>query len=190
MSKSGNEVGIGSCRVALLSVGLLALVVAFVAGRFSVNTSGRLTRGEMYQLMDCACSRGDVYSVQFLLNAGADAQGVKSYEDFMNESDAPFEPMWHPVQAAFCGSEEVLGLLLKSGANPNMPCGENYTPLVAASSRGHLASVLMLIEAHADLNAICHDGNRTALDMARDHGHAEVVSALVRAGAKSAKDLK
>lgn len=169
---------------------LIAIISAFVAGRFSVRKTGLLNQGQMYALMDCACSRGDVFSVRSLLAAGADPTGLESYGQFHALDEVGVEPMWHPVQAAFEGNAEVLDMLLAAGADPNLACGENYTPLIAAASSGHLAAVRRLIKAKVNLNIVCHDGNRTSLDMARDHGHGAVVQELLLAGAKSAKDLK
>ena len=55
--------------------------------------------------------------------------------------------------AANCGHEEVVGLLLAKGANPDLGGLEGKTPLHEASREGHTAVVQLLLKNHADPNA-------------------------------------
>lgn len=78
--------------------------------------------GELYWLMDRACVLGDAMSVQMLLNAGAEPDGVNDYKHF-----GRFEPTWHLHQAAYGGHVEVVDMLLKAGATVDLRCGEGET---------------------------------------------------------------
>lgn len=74
----------------------------------------------------------------------------------------------------------ILKPLLKAGANPNAVGPDGNTPLMNAAGAGQITNVRLLLEAGADPNM--HDlARRTALSMARQRDHSEVVELLQQA---------
>lgn len=87
----------------------------------------------------------------------------------------------------------ILKLLLKAGANPNMPSGRwARTPLMTAAgittaitySEGHPLLISLLLEAGADPNATSSFLGSTALHFAADYAKVENIEALLSGGAK------
>lgn len=81
-------------------------------------------------------------------------------------------------------SYDCIELLLRSGADPNLPMsrdGTKSTPLHAAAVAGHANIIPLLVSYGADLEA---NGDGTPLSCAAEYGHAACVEALLRAGAK------
>ncbi len=114
--------------------------------------------------------------VRAILASGADA----------NTRDLSGNTPLHIVSGS-SGDPELMSILLKAGANPNVANKTGITPLIAASWRGHWPAVEMLIKhgAHKTINAKgkVHDAEGTALHWAAFQGYAEIVTALLRAGA-------
>lgn len=52
-----------------------------------------------------------------------------------------------------CGNENIIKLLLANGANPNIPGGQNDTPLHDAVACNRPAIVRLLVSHGADVNA-------------------------------------
>ena len=101
------------------------------------------------------------------------------------------------IRAAEKGDTRAVREALKAGARINSyyidgyavfgSDGSGYTALMSAGSGGHLAVVKLLIEAEADLDAVCinpHAEGQTALYMAVMDGKDGVVDLLVKAGAR------
>jgi ankyrin repeat protein len=93
--------------------------------------------------------------------------------------------------AAYHGDLPMVDLLLRHGADPNIPSGTladeddwspGQTPLIFAAWRGHGPVVLRLMEAGADVN-LAGEYDGTALHAAVSGGHADVVRILLQAGA-------
>ncbi len=91
-------------------------------------------------------------TVQELLSAGANPNG------FRNECGSPL------ISAS--GSLPVLRLLVKAGANPNLPDAAGQTPLLAAVYSGRAGVVQYLLEHGADPRVKNREG-KTALDVAK-----------------------
>jgi len=68
---------------------------------------------------------------------------------------------------------ELLHRLLAAGASPNVRQQGGFTPLHEAAQRGHAEMVALLRQRGADAAAL-NDAGKTALDLAREHRHAEV----------------
>jgi len=68
------------------------------------------------------------------------------------------------------------------GADNDMPQG--FTPLMVASAKGHVHSMLLLIDRGAKIDAV-NDLGQTALHLAAQNGHAHAVKCLVAEGAES-----
>ncbi len=130
--------------------------------------------GELYWLMDRACVLGDAMSVQMLLNAGAEPDGVNDYKHF-----GRFEPMWHLHQAAYGGHVEVVDMLLKAGATVDLRCGEGETALFMAVYKNRTDVVRRLLEAGA--SSTLEVNGKTAVEVARSKEYGDVVSLLQRA---------
>lgn len=72
--------------------------------------------------------------------------------------------------------------MLEFKANKELRSRQGWTPIITASSAGHLKMVQLLIEQKVDLNAIT-EYKTTALYSAASEGHMEVVEALLNGGA-------
>jgi ankyrin repeat protein len=81
--------------------------------------------------------------------------------------------------AAHNGRSDVVEALLQAGADANKADDNGATPLIQTAS-GPIAT--MLIERGADVNAVNRFGS-TALLLAAEEGHGDVVEALLQAGA-------
>lgn len=71
----------------------------------------------------------------------------------------------------------ICELLLKHGANVNMPQSQGIMPLHSAAHRGNLEMVKLLVRHQAAIQAKTQDG-KTALDFAEKDEHQEVVAYL------------
>jgi ankyrin repeat protein len=77
---------------------------------------------------------------------------------------------------------ELAALLIQAGAELEARDREGGTPLVYAAVRGDTKSARLLIDAGADVNA--RMGNLSAIDIALRSGSSEIVTLLIRAGAR------
>jgi ankyrin repeat protein len=77
---------------------------------------------------------------------------------------------------------ELVQLLIAAGAELEARDREGGTALVYAAVRGDTESARLLIEAGADVNA--RMGNLSAIDIALRSGRSEIVTLLIRAGAR------
>jgi hypothetical protein len=136
--------------------------------------------GEFYWLMDRACYHGDEMSVQMLLNAGAEPDGVNDYKEF-----ARFEPIWHLTQAAHGGHLEIVDMLLRAGATVDLPSGEGHTALFMAVIGNHPKVVKRLLEAGA--NTTIKVNGDTVSGIAKSKGFDDIVSILESAAQSKPK---
>ena len=75
--------------------------------------------------------------------------------------------------AVASGHAQIVGWLLRNGANANYRYAAGYSPVITAAANGHLEIVKILFEHGADLLAKTNDG-KTALSFAEERGHAAV----------------
>ena len=79
-------------------------------------------------------------------------------------------------EAVTAGHYEAVQLLLEKGADINKVDNDGATPLISAAMSGHKDVVELLLAAGADKSV--EDNWGTALDAARESGHAEVAALL------------
>jgi ankyrin repeat protein len=85
--------------------------------------------------------------------------------------------------AVSCGLSELAKYLISTrGEDVNAKCGARGTPLHAASRKGHLDAVSLLLDHGVEVN-ITNEANRTPLCVAYDGGHLEVIQLLLEHGA-------
>ena len=83
-----------------------------------------------------------------------------------------------PLHAAVASrNREPVAMLLDRGADPNARQQIGYTPLMGAAGAGKEDLVDLLL-AHGAEMALSSDEGKTAADVAREHGHAELAERL------------
>jgi hypothetical protein len=126
-------------------------------------------------LLDIAIEGGQLGTVDFLLNKGANPNRLDS------SGRSPL--MWAIGRSTREETGlEVIRTLLRAGADPNLadsPANYNYTPILEAALLGQPEMVAALLAAGANVNATNSVG-QTALHLASD---ARVAKLLVAAGA-------
>ena len=162
--------------------------------------------------IELAASQGHLDIVRFLVEAGAKIEPVtkhglaplhiatqKEHLDIVtfllgsraNVDQPARDGAGTPLQIAVRqGHVEIARLLLESGANKDQPVMEHLaTPLHLAAEKGHLKVVQLLIESGAKCDLTTKDG-RTALDVALDYGHVEIVRFLSELAEKPCGSLR
>ena len=82
------------------------------------------------------------------------------------------------------GDPELIAMLLKAGANPNLSNEGGNTPLILATMQGYWPAVEMLLKHGADKTVNARGYlEYTALHWAASGGHPEIALALLRSGA-------
>ena len=88
--------------------------------------------------------------------------------------------------AALCGFSELADYLISThGEDVNIRCGTFGTPLHAASYKGHLETVRILLDRGLDMDATDGFLDKTPLSLANDHGYLEVMRLLLDYGANA-----
>jgi uncharacterized protein len=83
------------------------------------------------------------------------------------------------IDAVISNDVEVVRNYLKQGTDPNMCLdGDNVTPLHFAAQHNALEVAKLLILAGAELHAKTTYGNETPLEVAKLHGHWQVVELI------------
>ena len=87
--------------------------------------------------------------------------------------------------AAKNGDVEAVNTLLAAGASVHWGQATNngVTPLHAASMKGHCECITPLLEARANVNALCDLKRKSAVARAAEEGHLDAVRLLLGAGA-------
>ncbi|KAK7161801.1 hypothetical protein R3I94_004467 [Phoxinus phoxinus] len=114
-----------------------------------------------------AAATGNTCRVQFLLSNRVNVNNVNTFGRT-------------PIQVMMMGNTPLAHLLLKYGADPNLPDpGTGSTPLHDAARAGFMDTVQLLILFNADPNATDHC-NLRPVDVARQADHVDVVEFLSR----------
>ena len=156
------------------SITLTLTLLLSVLTALPIYADERLGPAEFYWLMNRACHYGDLRSVIFLLDAGADPSGPSDYEAFRIPHGT--EPSWHLVSATFGGHTKIVQRLLEAGADPNLTQGEGITVLTLAAEHGHqeIAELVLKAGAHKEFEFL----GKTAEEIARTKGHASVADLI------------
>jgi len=151
-------------------IGLAKTVRLFLEKGYDADATLKTISGEI-SVLCAACMGGDPSVVEILLDNRAVINPYNS-----NEIVAPL------YQASEFGHEEVVRLLLGSGANASAQGGQYYTALQAASRIPHVKIVQLLIDNGADVHA---QGGKfhSALHAASAAGSIEIVQLLIERGA-------
>ncbi len=147
---------------------ILTFIVSFI---IIVNTA---YAASFYDKMHDAIVKNNIRTVESLLK--------KKNSDPNVRRDTRASPTFL-TQAARLGREEIVSLLIASGADVNSGDGDAMTPLMHAAWNGHVRIVAILIKAGADIQ----DQNKwgeTALQLAKQGKHEAVINMLEKAGAK------
>ena len=144
----------------------------FVFLLFGLFFASVVAAADNYDLMMRAIERNDVVQVKVLIADKIDPNLRK---------DSRASPTFMTF-AAYQDRTEILQLLLGAGADVDSVDGDMQTPLMLASSRGHVRAVKLLLESGARLNEVSRWGD-TALTQARETGHGRVAKLLIKAGA-------
>lgn len=87
--------------------------------------------------------------------------------------------------AAWQGDLDAIGLLLEYGADPNSLDSDDRPPLHSVAWRGHVAAGKLLLEANGiKVDLACKTQGATALSIAAQEGHTEIVAMLMEKGAE------
>ena len=128
-------------------------------------------RGEDVDLQPLhhAALEGHVEPVRLLLEAGADKNAA--------ETGLGFSPVH---LAAHQGHLDIVHFLIECGANKDQPTTDDGHH---AAQEGHLRVIHLLLESCSDIDRTTQSG-ATALDVALERGHREVVGFLASLEAK------
>ncbi|XP_029497434.1 ankyrin repeat domain-containing protein 50-like [Oncorhynchus nerka] len=86
--------------------------------------------------------------------------------------------------ASWQGNLDAVGLLLSHGADPNTQDGEGRPPLHSVAWRGHVEPGRLLLEVRGvNVDLACRQQGATALSIAAQEGHANIVAMLLEGGA-------
>ena len=134
-------------------------------------------------VLDLAVSRGDIESVNMLLNLSSGFKANFKRELWMGGLDIRRKDGSKALfYASSRGYIKIVQSLLKAGVNVNArKRSDTHTALMAASEKGHTAVVKALVEAPGvEVNARLPSG-WTALTLASENGHTKIVKALLEA---------
>ena len=163
--------------------------------------------------LNLAATKGDVSTVALLLSKGAKVDtrnksgwtpllvaAQKSHTEVCEllltagsdvEESVPKTQFTSLHFAALHGHGKIIQLLLSQlqKANINSRSRTEYTPLICASSEGHLACVLTLLQAGAD-PLLANNYGSLPIHMAAKHNHHKVVRILIEEGGCSPDQVR
>jgi len=119
--------------------------------------------------LNLMAQRGETNAMKRAIDSGAD----------INETDRDWFPL---LMAVACNNEDVVELLLKSGAEYDKTDGQGLTSLALAVQEGHVKPMTMLLEHGADVDR-CTTSGTAPLFLACGNGDVEAVQVLIQHGA-------
>lgn len=99
------------------------------------------------------------------------------FNSLLDENDTPL------TLAVKQDSPELIRLLVTAGANIDVECAQDHTPIILASRLGRLNALTCLIELNADVNKKSSKADITAMGMAAQMGQADAIRILFHAKA-------
>jgi len=129
-------------------------------------------RGEMAGAMEVAAERGHEAVMRVMLDAGVAVDGVVRQDGRRTAIHV----------ASRAGKEQVVGMLIRAGADVDVRTDRGSTALMLACYGGHREVVVLLVAAGAPVTARDANGT-TALYMGCQEGHVGAVRVLLDAGA-------
>lgn len=174
--------------VLLTGIGLLLVLItsgdksasifdAAISSIFSGVVTEAVTETEAVNLADpLVVLRG------LVLNQEADKLELLINDFSFDEINSVYLGMTPVMLAASLGKSEVINLLLRHGADPNVRGSDNRTALQYAAEQNRIASAKLLLAGGADINGT-DDTNLSPLIMAVDRDFDELAFYLINAGA-------
>jgi ankyrin repeat protein len=153
------------------SVGLAFVLCAIAAASAPAQVPPSPAELKVYAGLHAAAARGDVAEIERLIAAG----------EKPNIQDARSRTPLHV--AAFAGHQAAARALIRLGADPNALEAQRYDIVTIAAVQNDLDMLMAALENGANPRAITSPYNGTALIAAAHLGHAEIVRALILAGA-------
>ena len=120
----------------------------------------------------------DWKAVRVLLKKGADIDHIRHWLSKNGESRSSTLL----TEAAYSNQTDVILNLLGNSANVDKPNDIGVTPLMFASKRGNMESVMILVDNYATLDQ-CDNYGMTAIMFASSNGHYDVLVYLANKGA-------
>uniref|UniRef100_A0A7S3LCC1 Uncharacterized protein n=1 Tax=Amphora coffeiformis TaxID=265554 RepID=A0A7S3LCC1_9STRA len=117
--------------------------------------------------LEFACRRNHVYAVKYLLECGADVEGIQRRGD---------ETLLH--KACRSSNTTVVRLLVQHGADVNATTDDGTTPLHLAVQRGDMFTVEVLVQSGAAVNRP-NDVGLTPLHLGYVWGHYDIAEYLL-----------
>ncbi|MGE4542765.1 MAG: ankyrin repeat domain-containing protein [Pedobacter sp.] len=149
-------------HILVLALAVFVAVSCSAAKHADIFAQSKCKKGYEYYFLNRAASGGDLFGVQLLLEGGANVDGL-GYENYIEfgggmEYSSPLmvavfvyaheamegDPKRVDRASVLKESEEMVELLLKHGANPNIKEGEGGTPLDIAKQLKHEHSIRLL----------------------------------------------
>ena len=81
------------------------------------------------------------------------------------------------IAASFSNHKDIVSILLNAGADPNS-ISQGMTPLLIACEQGFTEIAESLLQTKADITVRSLTNNQTALDIAIENGHDDIVQLL------------
>jgi len=158
---------------ALMETADASIARALISAGASVNAADQKGLTPMMHLVAASGSRAE--TLQSLLTAGADVRA--------RDREGRTALIWAIKGTPSSRSDaELVTMLIKARSELEARDREGGTPLVYAVVRGDTSSARLLVDAGADVNA--RMGSLSAIEIALRYGHSEIVTLLLRAGAR------
>jgi ankyrin repeat protein len=167
-----------------ICIALSIAITGSACGR-EQNATEKLTPLEAAVVADLSPDK-----VKALLEGGADPnqRSPRGYAVLIHASDALLIPgeREHLSAEDFRKADEIVSLLIKHGANPNLQPENGYSALAAAIAANRPVAARLLLNARADPNG-GGSGNFTPLMLAAHHCRPEIARDLLQYGADPAQ---